>query len=188
VTVDLDLLDWRRRVNEMYAALRDTGDVDAFRAARADLFRMHPQSPRAGVELRFAPYDRAWRFEDVPVEPAPEPATRIGDVEPLVRIGVVRLPFGTLDVWWVDVYGGGVFVPLRDATAGDTTYGGGRYVLDTAKGADLGGAPGTLTLDLNHAYHPSCAYDPRWTCPLAPPGNVVDVRVDAGELLPARPS
>jgi uncharacterized protein (DUF1684 family) len=188
VTVDLDLLDWRRRVDAMYAALRATGDVDAFRAARADLFRMHPQSPRAGVELRFAPYDRAWRFEDVPVEPAPEPATRIGDVEPLVRIGVVRLPFGTLDVWWVDVYGGGVFVPLRDATAGDTTYGGGRYVLDTAKGADLGGAPGSLTLDLNHAYHPSCAYDPRWTCPLAPPGNVVDVRVDAGELLPARPS
>ena len=88
---------------------------------------------------------------------------------------------GTLDVWWVASYGGGVFVPVRDASAGKGTYGGGRYVLDTVKGADLGGSGGRLVVDLNFAYNPSCAYDPAWACPLAPPGNVVPVAVPVGE-------
>ena len=72
-------------------------------------------------------------------------------------------------------------VPVKDAGAGPRTYGGGRYLLDTVKGADLGGAPGALVLDLNFAYNPSCAYDPAWACPLAPPGNVLDVEVPVGE-------
>jgi len=90
-------------------------------------------------------------------------------------------------VWWLGSYGGGVFVPLRDATSGRTTYGGGRYLLDTVKGADLGGSAsdGVLVLDLNFAYNPSCAYDPAWACPLAPPGNVLAVEVPAGEGVPA---
>jgi hypothetical protein len=78
-----------------------------------------------------------------------------------------------------------VFVPLKDAGAGPRTYGGGRYLLDTVKGADLGGASGRLVLDLNFAYNPSCAYDPAWACPLAPPGNVLDVEVPVGEQVTA---
>ena len=88
-------------------------------------------------------------------------------------------------MWWLASYGGGVFVPLKDSTAGATTYGGGRYLIDTVKGADLGGHDGTLVLDFNFAYNPSCAYDPMWACPLAPAGNVVDAAVTAGELVPA---
>ena len=82
-------------------------------------------------------------------------------------------------------YAGGLFLPFLDATSGDETYGAGRYLLDTAKGADLGGDPagGTLVVDLNFAYHPSCAFDPRWACPLAPPGNRLALRVEAGERL-----
>ena len=72
----------------------------------------------------------------------------------------------------------------QDALAGEHTYGGGRYLLDTVKGADLGGADGELVVDFNFAYQPSCAYDPAWACPLAPPGNVVDVELPVGELLP----
>jgi uncharacterized protein len=87
-------------------------------------------------------------------------------------------------VWWLGSYGGGIFVPLRDGTAGTTTYGGGRYLLDTVKGADLGGRDGRLVVDLNFAYHPSCTYDPRWSCPLAPEGNRVTASVEAGEQLP----
>jgi uncharacterized protein len=103
----------------------------------------------------------------------------------LERIGTVAPgDLGRLDVWWIAGYGGGVFLPLRDGTAGKTSYGGGRYLLDTIKGADLGGADGRLVVDLNFAYHPSCTYDPRWTCPLAPEGNRTDVAVDAGEQLP----
>ncbi len=102
------------------------------------------------------------------------------------RVGLVRLPepvAGTLDLWSFEQYGGGLFLPLKDATAGDTSYGAGRYLLDTAKGADLGGSDGRLVVDLNFAYHPSCRYDDRWQCPLAPPGNVLSAAVRAGERL-----
>jgi uncharacterized protein len=104
----------------------------------------------------------------------------------LRRIGVVALPAplqDTLDVWWMEQYAGGVFIPVRDATAGTTSYGGGRYLLDTAKGADLGGDGATLVIDLNFLYHPSCRYNADWQCPLAPPGNTIAAPVQAGERL-----
>jgi uncharacterized protein (DUF1684 family) len=64
-------------------------------------------------------------------------------------------------------------------------YGGGRYLLDTVKGADLGvTGTGELVLDFNYAYNPSCAHDARWSCPLAPPENVVPVAIRAGERAP----
>ncbi len=75
-----------------------------------------------------------------------------------------------------------MFIPFRDATSGQTTYGGGRYLLDTAKGADLGTNGDALVLDFNFAYHPSCHYDPQWVCPLAPPPNRLAVPIEAGEL------
>ncbi len=95
----------------------------------------------------------------------------------------MRLPIGELDVYWIAVYGGGVFIPFRDATSGSETYGAGRYLLDTIKGADLGGSGDRLVLDFNYAYHPSCAYDPRWSCPLAPPANRLESAVRVGERL-----
>ena len=102
-----------------------------------------------------------------------------------VAFGTVNLdlPSGRaqLTLYWLDTYGGGVFLPFRDATNGDTTYGGGRYLLDTAKGADLGHEGGRVVLDFNYAYHPSCVHDPRWSCPLAPTDNRLDVAVEAGE-------
>jgi uncharacterized protein len=63
----------------------------------------------------------------------------------------------------------------------------GPYVLDAVKSADLGGnaATGTLIIDFNFAYHPSCAFDPRWACPLAPPENRLDLPIHAGEVAPA---
>ncbi|MHB1490625.1 hypothetical protein GALL_318920 [mine drainage metagenome] len=102
------------------------------------------------------------------------------------RVGRVALAgLGGLDVWSLRSYGGGLFLPVKDALAGDRTYGGGRYVLDTVKGADLGTSPdGTLVVDLNFAYNPSCAYDPAWTCPLPTAGNVLAGPVPAGELVP----
>jgi hypothetical protein len=105
---------------------------------------------------------------------------------PFDRVGRVDLPgVGTLDVWRLASYGGGLFVPVKDALSrvAGGTYGGGRYLLDTVKGADLGGgrAPWSIVLDLNFAYNPSCAYDPAWACPLAPVGNTVDVEIPVGE-------
>ena len=87
----------------------------------------------------------------------------------------------TRELYWLEGYGGGVFLPVADATSGKTTYGAGRYVLDTVKGADLGTDGERLVLDFNFAYNPSCAYDPAWVCPLATPSNRLSVPIEAGE-------
>jgi uncharacterized protein (DUF1684 family) len=71
-----------------------------------------------------------------------------------------------------------VFVPFLDATSGQETYGAGRY-LDIEPEED-----GTYSLDFNLAYHPSCVYDIRFSCPLTPAENRLPVRVEAGERLP----
>jgi hypothetical protein len=196
--VSLSLLYWRRTVAALYADVRANADRDPeitlarFRAGRNRLFGEHRDSPLPAAEraaftgLPYWPHDPALRFE-ADVVPAPPlhlvAASLAGDPYPLERIGCVRLPVGDLDVFWIDVYGGGVFVPFRDATAGAETYGAGRYLLDTVKGADLGGSGSRLILDFNYAYHPSCAYDPRWSCPLAPPGNHLARPIRAGERL-----
>jgi len=105
------------------------------------------------------------------------------------RFGAVRIPFPAgerrLEVFWMAGYAGGLFLPFRDATNGSETYGAGRYLLDAAKSADLGGDPtaGTLVLDFNFAFQPSCAFDPKWACPLAPPANRLDIPIRAGERL-----
>jgi hypothetical protein len=196
----LDVLDWRRRVHVLYAQVRASVDPaaahDVWRRERDLLFASHPASPipverRADFGgLRYHDYDPALRFV-APIDAAVAPfrlevTTGTDGVVPFERVGRVHLPVGDLDVWWLASYGGGLFVPLKDSTAGDLTYGGGRYLLDTAKGADLGRDPqtGGLVFDLNFAYNASCAYDSRWACPLAPVGNTVGTGIAAGELLP----
>jgi uncharacterized protein (DUF1684 family) len=102
-------------------------------------------------------------------------------VVPFTRLGRVELPeIGAIDLWWLGSYGGGVFMPVRDPDP--ATYGGGRYVLDTVKGADLGGDADALVVDLNFAYQPSCAYDEAWACPLAGPTNTVSAPIPVGEM------
>ena len=121
-------------------------------------------------------------MRDLPVERYDVPSST-GDNIPFVRIGAVDLVWGSLEVFWLDAYSGGVFLPFRDATAGKTTYGGGRYLLDTAKSADLGAVGDELVLDFNFAYHPSCRFDPKWVCPLAPLSNRLAVAIEAGERM-----
>jgi len=112
-----------------------------------------------------------------------------GGVMAFRRFGTVTVPFPEgprpLEVYWMEGYAGGLFLPFRDATNGTETYGAGRYLLDAAKSADLGGDPDarTLVLDFNFAFQPSCAHDPKWACPLAPPANRLDLAVRAGERL-----
>ncbi|MPQ98170.1 DUF1684 domain-containing protein [Modestobacter sp. I12A-02628] len=197
--MSLTLLDWRRRVAGLYAAARAATDPEAgwrtWRDGRDELFAGHPDSPlgeqaRASFTgLPVAPYDPALRFDAVLDTALPptrvELPTADDGVVVLRRSGRVALgALGTVDVWWLGGYGGGLFLPLRDGSAGRGTYGGGRYVLDTVKGADLGATTTRLVVDLNFAYHPSCTYDPRWSCPLAPEGNRTDAVVAAGEQLP----
>ena len=195
----LTLLDWRRRVAGLWAAARASADPETgwrtWRDGRDELFASHPDSPLDEAArpsfpgLPYAAYDPALRLEPR-LEPAPaahlDVPTAADGVIALDRIGTVALgDLGRIDVWWIGGYGGGVFLPLRDGSAGRTTYGGGRYLLDTIKGADLGGDGGRLVVDLNFAYHPSCTYDPRGSCPLAPEGNRLPAPVAAGEQLPS---
>jgi uncharacterized protein len=192
------LLDWRRRVADLYSAVRAKLRTDApaahalWRSTRDELFRTHPQSPIPEAErpsFRGLPYyDYDPRFaKRGRIRPLPEErydvATSGDGVIPFMRFGAVDLDVGSLEVFWLDAYSGGVFVPFRDATAGKTTYGGGRYLLDTAKSADLGAIGDEVILDFNFAYHPSCRYDPKWVCPLAPPGNRLQVAIEAGERM-----
>ena len=106
------------------------------------------------------------------------------------RAGRVRFSIGRtacqLMVFSLVGYGGGLFLPFRDATSGRETYGGGRYLFDTVKNTDglalevRAGSP-EVVIDFNYAYNPSCAYDVRWACPLAPRENWLMVPIRAGE-------
>ncbi len=197
----LALADYRRQIHAMYEMVRSAKQPAAAwhrgSAARAALFATHAQSPlepehRAGsAALHYFAYDPGMRItarleeaqqEPTVVQHSGEGATRfdaIGTVS-LGELGIEQL----LTVYWLDAYGGGLFLPFRDATSGNTTYGGGRYLLDTVKGADLGSTGRNLTLDFNFSYHPSCVYSARWSCPLAPPANRLNSAIEAGESLP----
>jgi hypothetical protein len=195
----VQVADWRRRVAGLYAAVRACADPAEghalWRTARDELFRTHPQSPLPADDplresgLPYWPYDPTLRFV-TPLVPTDDPVLRAapsaqdGEIRQR-RVGSVTLDaLGvTLDVWWLEQYAGGLFLPVRDGTAGSTTYGAGRYLLDTAKGADLGAVGDKIVLDLNFLYHPSCRYDPEWECPLAAAGNTTPVPVEAGERL-----
>jgi len=196
----LDLVDWRRRVGDLYR-LRGPDAMARFRQGRDDLFRTHPQSPIEPDErtdfkgLRYFEPDPSYR-----VSAACEP----GDGTELVidtggEDGAVRyrraghLAFNLsgqacrLTVLSLVQYAGGLFVPFRDATSGHETYGGGRYLFDTAKDTDalvleIKAGSSDVVIDFNYAYNASCAYSPRWACPLAPPENHLRVPVRAGEL------
>jgi uncharacterized protein (DUF1684 family) len=195
---ELELVDWRRTVAGLYAAVRAEDDPrrghELWRRGRDELFREHPQSPLPpGDPMRatgvpYWPYDPELRFE-LPLLPAGELTLNVPTSEgvtPMDRVGCLRLPpplDAVIDVWWLRQYGGGLLLPLRDGTAGQASYGGGRYALDSAKSADLGGRDGHLVVDLNFLYHPSCRYNDTWQCPLAPPGNAISAPVNGGERL-----
>jgi uncharacterized protein (DUF1684 family) len=179
-----------------------------WRDVREGLFREHPQSPvpateRPAFRANHWPYDPELRFS-VAVDDTPEPASgvrlstmpgltlqlpmSVGEALDFRRIGWVEIPFRAgqrkLAVYWMAGYAGGLFLPFRDATNGEATYPAGRYLLDAAKSADLGtDGDGRLVLDFNFAFHPSCAFDPVWSCPLAPPENRLDLPIEAGERL-----
>lgn len=195
------LADWRLRINGLYENVRSQADPEQgwrhWRDTRRALFRSHPMSPISGPKrghykgpVVFA-YDPSLRFA-VDLLPAAGPAEAVdlgsdGKLErrPIARtVGLVEAFSTELTLFWIDGYGGGLFLPFGDATNGSQTYGGGRYLIDAIKGADLGlSATGKLVLDFNFAYHPSCAHNAAYVCPLAPPQNVLPVPVRAGERL-----
>ncbi len=198
----IELLNYRRQIHELYRFIRYSDDPLTawryFQATRDHLFQTHSQSPLDPItrawftHLSYYDYDPAYRV-------TAEIETNVDVVEleyDLGEDGHIRcsrfaqvhftLPVGSasLSLFWIKGYGGGLFLPFGDATNRTTTYGGGRYLYDTIKGADLGLVDDKLILDFNFAYNPSCAYSPRWTCPLAPLENRLAIPVEVGEQIP----
>jgi uncharacterized protein len=203
----LDLYDYRCRVTAMYRernraliAGEDAATVlQRFRGQRDELFAHHPQSaldaeqrgPFAG--LRYFPYNPVGCCEatlDTDVEHTLQDITmNASETMKMTTVGHLHFMLGdraaTLALYWLDVYGGGLFLPFRDATSPAQSYGGGRYLFDTMKGSDFLRVPDNenrIVLDFNYAYNPSCAYNYRWTCPLAPAENRLAVPIPAGEM------
>ena len=197
----LSLADWRRRVAELYARIRAESDPirawTDWRETRDRLFRKHSQSPlpaegRQRFEgLKYFDYDHSsrvlGRIQRAPAKRFDIETSGEGTIT-FTRFAVVAFELDgqalELDLFWLAGYAGGIYLPFRDLTSGMETYGAGRYLLDTAKGADLGRDGEELVLDFNFAFNPSCAYDPRWVCPLTPPENRLDVELRVGELNP----
>lgn len=197
------LARWRRAIAALYAEARQpasdrAAQARAFRAARDALFRHDAQSPlpeaarAAHAGVPYYPYDEAWRVEGAVVpagESDPFEIELAGDgLLRCFRVGHAHFatPHGeaALALYWIAGYGGGLWLPFADETSGRTTYGAGRYLYDTIKGADLGVDGTRIVLDFNYAYNPSCAYDARWSCPLAPAENRLPFAVEVGERMP----
>ena len=197
----LDLVDWRRRVGDLYR-ISGPDALRMFRRGRDELFRTHSQSPIEPDEIaafkglryfepdptfrvsaRMEPHDGSELVIDTGGEDGAVTYRRVGKL--VFRLGDADC---SLTVLSLVQYAGGLFVPFRDRTAGHETYGGGRYLFDTAKDTDglvleiKLGSP-EVVIDFNFAYNASCAYSPRWACPLAPPENHLSVEVRAGELV-----
>jgi len=199
----LDLLGWKHAIFDLYAEIRRAPDPEAawrrWRATRDGMYGSHAQSPvpeddrTTFAGCSFYDYDPSWRVtatvDDVEAARV-DIAVSTGGTFAFTSIAVVRFERDglehELELTWNEGYGGGLFLAFQDESTGETTYGGGRYLVDTVKGADLGfdADERTAVLDFNFSYNPSCSYDPRWACPLAPPANRLPVEVTAGERHP----
>jgi uncharacterized protein (DUF1684 family) len=195
------LADYRQQVFDIYARVRE-GDVAPekrwlrFRSEQDRLFKAHPQTALTPEQasnfssLPYFPYDPDYRFV-LPIEPLvdqEEVTINLQDDGPTLLLPFGQISFDLsgepvcLTLYWIRAYGGGIFLPFEDSTNGKETYSGGRYLLDTLKGADLGREADRLVIDFNFAYNPSCAYNSRWHCPLPPPDNQLAVSIPAGEM------
>ena len=205
----LDLYDYRCRVADMYRMRRQAtlaGEdaamiLQRFRKARDKLFADHSQSAldleqkRNFQGLRYFPYNPAMSVEadiDTDVEPV-QLIVAMNAEETMTMTTIGRLYFTlegvrvALSLYWLNIYGGGLFLPFRDTTSPAESYGAGRYLFDTIKGSDFLSVPGAsgkerIVLDFNYAYNPSCAYNDRWVCPLAPVDNRLSIPIRAGEM------
>jgi uncharacterized protein (DUF1684 family) len=164
------------------------------RAEKSQFFTEHPQSPIPPGEreefpgLSHFPVDPDYRFvveldeydekESITVE------TSDGKRREYLRWGSFTVDIGdesvTIQAYKGDADEDRLWVPFRDATSGDATYGAGRYIdLEPDHHTDEG-----WVLDFNEAYNPTCAYVEGYSCPLPPAENWLAVPVEAGEKSP----
>ena len=172
------------------------GAVQGFRAEKDEFFKTNSGSPIPAEEraaftgLPYYPVNVDLVFEGLSLQPyaGDEPTsfqipTSDNRLRPARRAGSLTfdLEGQSLRLTAYELEGahsdGRVFVPFLDATSGTETYGAGRY-LDLEPDED-----GTYAIDFNLAYHPTCVYQPIFSCPLTPAENRLPIRIEAGERL-----
>lgn len=170
-------------------------EITAYRQYYKNDFIAEPRSPLKARDTAFLDFyapDPAWR---IPARVMLTPEAKPFDM--LTYSGVTRLyrQYATLHfgigerAYTLNLYQNltlmtrdssfrdYLFLPFKDATNGETTYGGGRY-LDFRTGDILNGM---LAIDFNKAYNPYCAYSDGYNCPIPPRENHLEVEVRAGE-------
>ncbi|MFC4358709.1 DUF1684 domain-containing protein [Halobium salinum] len=170
-------------------------DLQTHRDEKDEFLREHPHSPlpegeREGFEgLDYFDPDPAYRFE-LDLQEADEKETLTVEtttdgVREYVAWGVFRFDLDeeehTLRAFRNagDDEDEGFWLPFRDGTSGEETYGAGRYVdLDADEDRT---DDGRWVVDFNRAYNPFCAYSAAYECPLVPASNWLETRIEAGE-------
>lgn len=174
----------------------DTSKLEGFRQRKDAFFKEHAQSPLSDDQkavfsnLNYFPENPDLRLTlelDTSGEGIGEEitiGTIDGQAKHYTRAGRVHFTVDgqevTLSVFREQTRGN-LFVPFRDATAGQETYAVGRYLEPKLL------PNGRLAFDLNQAYNPYCAYNSGWACPIPPSENVLKVPIHAGETLPNLP-
>jgi len=160
--------------------------IEEERRMKDQFFRTDPHSPiedRANFEgLDYYDPNPDYRYT-VPLQPAETQEkltfqTSTGDEQTYYRLGTIEFEVegeaGKLAIYQ-SPHHDGLFLPFRDATSGNETYGAGRYL----EPHDLGG--GELLVDFNLCYSPFCAYSDAYSCPLPPFENHLKIAIRAGE-------
>lgn len=164
--------------------------LTAYRKRRDRFFAEHSHSPLSEDQRgRFQGLDYFPEREDLafslPLDESGsdvgeeiELSTTDGQKKPFLRVGRIRFDVGdrgaTLTVFR-DAVQHGLFIPFRDASAGDETYEIGRYLEPQTR------PDGTLDIDFNYAYNPFCAYGEGYSCPIPPTENELSLVIPAGE-------
>ncbi len=158
-------------------------------------FLTSPRSPLEAQDtalLDFYTPNPTWRiatrFERTPEAQPFDLPTYSGQTRKYVRYGIAYFEvdgvprqlsvYQNLQLATQEAYRDYLFLPFKDHSNGDQTYGGGRY-LDFRMG-DIS-PDGRLVLDFNKAYNPWCAYSDGYSCPIPPAENHLDMPVPAGE-------
>jgi len=166
-----------------------TSELQRFRAEKDHFFAHDHRAPLTHQQqhgfdgLKYFPENQQLVIRtrvDRKVEPGVvRMATTNGKEQVYRRFGIVHFQVDGVDAQVMlfaaeGAHSHDLFLPFRDATSGNESYGAGRYIELHAHGDDV-------VIDFNYAYNPNCAYNPEWDCPLPPAENWLKVPIRAGE-------
>ena len=163
-------------------------EIERFRQEKDEFFRTSPHSPLTPdqqQEFDSLDYfevnpdlDLEVELEKIQEEEKVEMQTTTGGVQSYRRYGRFEVEVdgqnASLTIYHNE---NGYFLPFVDALAGEETYPAGRY-LEPEKVDE-----NRFHVDFNYAYNPYCAYNEKWSCPITPPENRIDIPIRAGEKI-----